>query len=400
MRITRSQPRARQRTRTAASGGLLALLAVASLAAVLGLPETAVAAQGEQREERRTFPARDGMTVELENLAGAVSIQGTAGGDIEIVATIHAESGNLADAQTLLGLLEVEFESDGGSIDVAVRYPVDRYTRYRYPRAGRGNSTNRTRYQGERVTVVSRDDDDAVTLYVDFTIRVPAGVSAGVENSAGDITAQDMQGDLSADTGSGNVTATGGAGSVEADTGSGNVEVARYTGDVSADTGSGDVEIREVTGNVSVDTGSGEIVVIDVEARRIDVGTGSGDILLRRVSGSLNADTGSGDIEAEDLRAGATLLADTGSGDVRLSGDLSQVEEIEIDTGSGDVELNMSAAPGMRIEVETGAGGINVDLPEMRVIVSRRNYFRGESGDGSANVTIESGSGSVRVRIR
>lgn len=297
--------------------GLVATVAVLAFGASLA---TAATAQ-QQREERRTFAGREGIEVGLENLAGRVTVEGTDGNDIEIVATIHAADGDRADAQTLLGLLDIEFDERGDELRVRVNYPVERFDKYRYPHGGSGS--HNTTYQRERVTVTLRNDDDAVTLYVDFVIHVPVGVSADIENNVGDVSASSMRGDFTADTGSGDVTATDITGDVEADTGSGNVEVDRVTGDVTAD---------------------------------------------------------------------------TGSGDIRFEGDLSGVRQIEIDTSSGDVVLDMSAYPGMTITIETGSGSIDVDLPDLQTQRSRRNYFRGTVGDGSADVVIDTGSGSVRIR--
>ncbi len=379
---------------------ILATLVVAIAIIAVGGPQLAIAAPAQQqREVNRSFPASAGMRIELENLAGTITLEGASGGQIEVAATIHADDGGGADAQTLLGLIEIEFESSNDELDIMVSYPVDRYERFHYPAPGRGRTRTTAEYQDERIVVTS-DDDDAVKVWVDFVIRVPQGVSADIENIAGSVSATDLGGDLTADTHFGDVTVSGGAGDVEADTGSGDVRVSDRDGDVSADTGSGDVDITDIDGDVSADTGSGDVTVIGVEGRRVEVDTGSGDVRLERVSGSLTADTGSGDIEAEDLRAGAVLSADTGSGDVVLSGDMSQVEDIQIDTGSGDVELNMSAAPGMRLTIDTGNGSINVDLPDLRTQTSRRNFFRGEVGDGSAEVNISTGNGNVRIRMR
>jgi hypothetical protein len=332
------------------------------------------------------------MTVELENLAGAVTIEGTPGGQIEIVGTIRAEGSN---AQSLLNELEITFEASGSVVEVNVEYPVDRYKVYRYPQEGR--SRTQTRYQGERVRVVSRNEDDAVTLYADFHLRLPHGVGADVENHVGNVSATGVHGSLTADTGSGDVTASDGIGSLNADTGSGDVRIQNYQGDVNADTGSGDVTVDGVRGDLNADTGSGDVDISDVEGRYILADTGSGDVTMDRVTGSIEADTGSGDVEIRDLMAGARLLADTGSGDVTMVGNLSQVEEIEIDTGSGGVEIRMSSAPGMRLLIETGNGSIDVDLPNLRITRSSKNYFRGESGDGQAEVTISTGSGSVSI---
>ena len=374
---------------------LLAML-VAGAQTVLIAPATGSPYQ-EQREVSRTFTARQGAVVDLENLAGEIAVEGTSGGEVEIVATIHAESGDQADAQTLLGLIDIEFDEDSDGINVDVTYPVDRFDKYRYPRRS-GSGESQTRYQDERVTVTGADNDDGVTLYVDFVIRVPAGVGATIENNVGNVSATGVEGELSADTGSGNVTASSGRGDVMADTGSGDVKVTDYNGEISADTGSGDVEISGVTGDVSADTGSGNVTLTDVQAQRVEADTGSGDIEFERVTGSLSGDTGSGDIVGSDLSGAETISADTGSGDVRLAGDMSQVRQIEIDTSSGDVELTMSAAPGMEITIETGSGGINVDLPGLTTTSSRRNSFRGTVGDGRARVNIDTGSGSVTIR--
>lgn len=376
---------------------VVGLVAACVVLAFGGSLATAATAQ-QEREERRTFAGREGIEVDLENLAGRVTVEGTDGGDIEIVATIHAAGGDRADAQTLLGLLDIQFDERGDRIRVRADYPVERFDKYRYPQSGRGSSNTQTTYHDERVRVTSRDDSDAVTLYVDFVIRVPAGVSVDIDNHVGNVSGSGMRGDFTADTGSGNVTVTGITGDVEADTGSGNVEIDRVTGDVSADTGSGDVEISDVTGDVSADTGSGSITLTDVQARDISADTGSGDIDMQRVTGNISVDTGSGDITGRDITAGASISADTGSGSVRFEGDLSGVRQINIDTSSGDVVLEMSAYPGMSFSIETGSGSIDLDLPGVTVERSRRSYFRGTVGDGSADVVIETGSGSVRIR--
>ena len=376
---------------------LLAML-VAGVQTVLVPPAVGAPFQ-EQREVRRTFTARQGATVDVENLVGEIVVEGTSGGEVEIVATINAESGSEADAQTLLGLLNIEFDESGDGIDVEVNYPVDRFDKYRYPRR-RGSGESQTRYQEERVTVTGADNNDGVTLYVDIVIRVPAGVGAAVENNVGNVSATGVEGELSADTGSGDVTVSSGRGEVAADTGSGDVTVTDYNGDISADTGSGDVEISGVTGDISADTGSGSITLTDVQAQWVEADTGSGDIEFERVTGSLSGDTGSGDIVGSDLSGAENISADTGSGDIRLAGDMSQVDQIEIDTSSGDVELTMTSVPGMEITIETGSGGINVDLPGLTTTSSRRNSFRGTVGDGRAQVNIDTGSGSVRISAR
>ena len=229
-----------------------------ALAAVITLSMgTPVVSAATTYQEQRTFSASAGATVDVENLVGEVTVEGTASGDIEIVATIHAESGSLADAQTLLSSVVIEFNEDGNSVDVKVVFPVDRFDKFRYPQTGRGGSNNQTSYRNHRVTVTSRDDDDAVTLWVDIEIRVPPGIAADIENKVGNVSATGMQGEFNADTSSGDVTARDGRGDVSVDTGSGDVVIDNVTGEVSPDTGSGNIEMERVSGSIYADTGSG-----------------------------------------------------------------------------------------------------------------------------------------------
>jgi DUF4097 and DUF4098 domain-containing protein YvlB len=377
------------------------VLSITAMAVALSVGGAAYAAPAqEQREERRTFSARSGASIDLENLAGRIRIEGKDGGDIEIVATINAADGSQADAETLFSLIDIQWDDDSdGDVNIEVDYPVERFDTYRYTgREGRFNT--QTTYQGERVSVTSRDDNDAVTLFVDFVIRVPAGIDVDIENEVGDVSATNMNGDIRAETGSGNVSVSDVTGAVDGDTGSGNVEVERVTGEVVADTGSGNIELTDVTGDVVADTGSGNITLTNVDGSSISADTGSGDINLIQVTGDVIADTGSGNIVGRNITSGARISADTGSGDVRLEGDLSGARQIEIDTSSGDVELDMSAYPGMTFTIETGSGRIDVDLPDLDTVRSRRSYFSGRVGDGAADVVIDTGSGSVRIRGR
>lgn len=387
----------------------IAMLVPISLAAALLLTAGAAPAAEHRETTSRQFDAAPGLVVELENLAGEIAITGGGGGgQVSIDATVTARADSDAEARKLAAGLTVDFERRGDRLIVRALYPVDRYTTYHYPLPsavgsglsgllGNGSRTS-TRYQGKKVTIVSRPKGGAVTLFADFELRLPAGVGADVENAAGDITATGVEGPLACDSGSGDIRASDGDGRLEADTGSGDVEVTDYRGDVGADTGSGDVRITRVTGSVSADTGSGDVEIEDIEGGVIEADTGSGGVRLASVRGEIEADTGSGEVEGRDLVATGSLRADTGSGGVSLQGDFSQVDEIEIDAGSGGVTLDGSSFPPMDIEISTGSGGIEVDLPGLEILVREKDQLEARYQGGGARLTIDTGSGRVRVR--
>jgi hypothetical protein len=358
-----------------------------------------------ERRVSRSFPAGKGMVVDLENLIGRVTLDGTPGGQIEVEGTLHAGGDSDEEANRLLDLLQVTFETVNDRIVVRAKYPLDRHTTYRDPgsRDRSGflgsfiNSKTMTRFQGHTVTVTSRKSG-AVTLWADFTLRLPKGTGATVRNVVGEIQATGVEGPLTLDTNSGRIAGSSCTGVLHAETGSGAMVFDGHKGDLTMETGSGEIELSRATGNVQAETGSGAVRLTDVTGASIEAETGSGEIDLSGVSGAISASTGSGDIDGRDLRADARLVAETGSGSVMLAGNLGGVRHIEISTGSGDVELDMTSVPPMRLLISTGSGDIDVDLPITRLIRSRGNTFEAIiGGGGEGRASIATGSGDVTV---
>lgn len=364
---------------TAAAGALLAL----------ALAGPAFAARQDKTVDR-SFPAP--RTLEVDNLAGAVSIERAAGSEVRVIGHIQAEGDSDARARELVDSIEIRFDPKGDRLVVAAVYPLDRWRKYAYPRQGDQNAdvpwplswlvdlgSSTVTYRGEKVTVVGRPSDSAPALFVDFRIEVPAGMALTVRNSVGAIGSRGVQGDQSLDTASGDVVASDGQGGLKVDTGSGDVTVTGHAGDVSADTGSGDVRFERVRGGtILADTGSGNVELVAVE-------------------GAVDANTGSGDVLGSDLVLGARLRADTGSGDVRLAGDFSAVTDLSIDTGSGDVALSVGKTPSLRLTITTGSGDVEVDLPDARLHKSHGDFVA-ELGSARGRGLIDTGSGDVVLR--
>ena len=373
------------------------LVASRSLAFFLALAISLGASAAEHTETiTKRFSGASGMVVDLENLAGQVTLRGGSG-EIVIEGTVHAEDSSGVSAQTLASKLRIDIAEKGDRLVVRALYPVDEYKTYSYP-GSEGSSwggSSSSRYQGEKVKVTSRK---GVTLYADFVIQLPSGVGATVRNRVGSIVAADIDGPFTADTGSGKIRSSGGVGNLDADTGSGDVEVRNHRGDINADTGSGDVSLSLVQGSIHVDTGSGDVTIEDSEGERIDADTGSGSVSLLDVEGEISADTGSGRVEGRNLRVTGDLRVDTGSGGISLEGDFSQVESMEIDAGSGGVDIKATALPGLDLDISTGSGGIDVDLPGLEILEKDRGTLRARTGGGGVRVAIDTGSGGVSIR--
>jgi hypothetical protein len=315
----------------------------------------------------------------VENLAGLMRVTPGSGNDVVAVATVHAESDELASS--------IRFErvtGEHGRPVLRVRYPLDRHTEYRYPG---GNSDGGllmglfpgartdTKYEGQRVHISGKK---GVLLYADVEVQVPRSrVAATFRNGAGPMEAHDVEGELRFETGYGPVRLTKTAGDVVADTGSGDVDATDSQGALKCDTGSGECVVTGFSGDRLVcDTGSGKVRVSSTSARSIEVDSGSGNVVLE-------------DADAEDLKV------DTGSGNVDVQSPGRRLAHIKADTGSGNVKLRLSADAGFEAHADIGSGDIVNHYPDAQAIVKRREVVGYRRGDGRIRIDVDTGSGDL-----
>lgn len=316
-----------------------------------------------------------GTEVAVYNLAGKARIVAGSGADV----TVRVTRGG-ADAERL----QVEAGTVRGVATLSVRYPGDQVV---YPELGRGSrATVRVRDDGTfgggsgGRTVEVRGSGRGTEAWADLVIEVPAGKRLAVHVAVGEIGATSVRSDLTLDTGSGSVTASG------------------VTGSLNVDTGSGSVSVTGSRGNVSVDTGSGSVMLRDVEGDEVSVDTGSGSVRGGGIrAGSLSVDTGSGSVDLDEVSV-PSVSVDTGSGSVQLAL-LRDVDLLEVDTGSGSVTIYAPENLGAQVDLETGSGGIDMDFA-VQVRSVRRDRVAGVLGDGRGTLTVETGSGGIRLLKR
>lgn len=340
-----------------------------------------VAAPASLVAQRQEFSLR-GQEVALYNIAGSLRVEGGTGDAVRVEITRQG-----ADAARL----RVETGPVRGRETLRVIYPGDRVVyRGATQRSRRWGSRTITRLRvaddgtfdgswddrGDRLEVVS--DGSGLDASADIRVIVPAGKSVDLNLAVGDATVTNVEGDIRLDVQAAEVTTSRTKGRLDLDTGSGSVSVTDADGEVTLDTGSGDVTVTGVKGRqLSMDTGSGELRASTIEVEDLGLDTGSGRVTLRGVSArNLSVDTGSGAVEIE-------LTAD--------------VDRMDVDTGSGGVTIAVPSSLGAELSVETGSGSIDVDVP-ITVRRSERRYLSGSIGDGKGRMSIETGSGGVRLR--
>jgi len=342
-----------------------------ALTALLGAPVTALA----QTPERRTLAGDD---VAVYNIAGVMQVVGGSGSEV----TVEITRGG-AEASKL----QIESGRVRGRESLRVIYP-DRRVIYREGDWGRWRSRTQLRVDDDGTFSDGRDRDgrsvdivssgDGLDAHADIRVVVPKGKKVSVYLGVGEAKIENVEGDIYVDVSSAPVTSSHTRGRLSLDTGSGEVRVTDAQGDVDLDTGSGSVEVNGIRGpRLTMDTGSGRVRGTDVVVDEMELDTGSGSVRLAQVqSKRITLDSGSGSVEL-DLRA--------------------DVESVRIESGSGGVTLGVPESLGAAIRIDTGSGGIDTDIP-IQVRKAERNYLSGTIGDGKGEISIETGSGGVRLR--
>lgn len=351
--------------------------ALAFLSLVFLIAPAAAPAADATRTLRLPLSASVGSRFAVENLAGSMRISAGSGGEVVVVATVHAESEELAAAVRL-----EQVSTEDGRPALRVRYPLDRESTLRYPgSAGNGKLFHRwggsseVRYDGRRVRV---SGSRGALLYADVEVQIPhKALDAVFRNALGPILADGVQGRVRLDSSSGAITVTHAQGDIVADTGSGDVDGSDLSGSFRCDTGSGECRVERFDGEtLSCDTGSGDVTLRDVSARRISLDTGSGNVGLTQ-----------GDAEE--------VSADTGSGDVRLTLSGQRLASVKADTGSGNVELGLAADAAFEARADIGSGDIVSRFDDARPILRDRKIVGYRRGDGRIRIEVDSGSGDL-----
>lgn len=204
-------------------------------------------------------------TLQINNFAGAILIRTGEPGVIHVVATRRGPG------RASLEDIEINWDEQENGLGITTRLP-------------RMRLSNRS---------------------VNLEIEVPEDTDVTVDNGAGEVIVEGIQGTLDLHTGAGDVRAAGGLAGGSLDTGAGSV---RYEGapleDLSLETGAGSITIflpLDADVDLDLDTGVGSVdvddfdVVGDTSRTNVDGTIGAGGPMIR-------AHTGAGSIDVRALR--------------------------------------------------------------------------------------------------
>ena len=294
------------------------------------------AGRGPEYTENFSRTVRIGRTgaLDLQNVAGDISVTGGGGDDVRIDAVKRVRHPNEAEAKALLSEIAIEVADRGGRVEVRTEYP------------------RRRNWSGG----------------VDFTLSVPRDASVSLRSVSGTVKVTNINGELRAETVSGDIITMTAKKLRVAKTVSGDVEISESEADeLSLGSVSGDVVVNRLKGSgFDAQSVSGDLRLTDVEIDHASIRSVSGDIdysgRLAR-NGRYQFQSHSGDIRVTPADArGFAIEASTFSGDVR-----------------SDYALTLQTSPG------------NSFTP------GRNRSVRGSFGDAGATLTLQSFSGDIVI---
>ena len=331
------------------------------------------------RTVRLELSGADASRFSVENLAGTTRIAPGSGDRVEIVATVHAESAELAGAVTLERVA-------GGPVPatIRVRYPYDRVSTFRYRAPGDHgddffgwSGSDTYEYDGHRVRVSRGHGRE---LYADVEVRVPAArVEARFVQLAGLVEAERLRGDL-------------GFRVANAD-----LRLRELDGKLNLEGSSGDVRARDVKGTWTSDFSSGDCDIVGFDGDLLSVHTTSGDASLRSVRVrrvEFESTSGGLRLAEADLQE---LSAEATSGDVAFEAAGASLRDVKIRTSSGDVSLRLPAESSFDVEADQSSGDMEVAFADGSARRHRDRIVGYRHGSGGAHIRVRTSSGDLTV---
>jgi len=190
------------------------------------------------------------------------------------------------------------------------------------------------------------------------------------------------------------------------------IEVRDVSGDVWAENIGGYAKLQSVSGDVSLMKGakggyvvtvSGDVKVADIKGD-IKTKAVSGDITVASLAGSVSAETVSGNVELKGLSAAKSVDVNVISGDITYQGALEKDGRYSLQSHSGDIDLYLPENSAFEFTCKTFSGDIRSDfkviIELMGSLKHARHDIRGEVNGGGADLSLETFSGDINLKIK
>ena len=282
----------------------------------------------EEKFEKTLDLVRNGKVI-IKNFSGNIEVKTWNKAQVQIDALKVSRATTLAKAKEDIAKVKIVITEENSTLRIKTEYP-------------KGPNKNLS-----------------VSIY--YTLMIPAEASINAYTMSGNVTCEDISGDLKAETVSGNVIVTGAKNGANCITVSGTVEVDNVIGDVKLHSVSGNVLANEIKGSVDADTVSGSVVLTNIT-------------------------------DADEIEASAI------SGKVKYEGDLASNGSYHLQTHSGRIEFIVPSSAAFDLDARTFSGSINSDFDiTVRGKIEKKS-LSGSVNGGGAEVELKNFSGSIYLK--
>lgn len=164
------------------------------------------------------------------------------------------------------------------------------------------------------------------------------------------------------------------------------ISVETVEGEVDVAGGDGLISLRSVQGSVKLRGARGRISVNSVN-EDVEVANSTGDIMAETVNGEITLET----VDA------ATVDASTINGDITYAGPIRTEGRYSLSTHNGDILLTVPEGTSANVSVSTFNGDFESEFPVPLSGTRKGKGFSFTLGSGSAQVTLESFQGTIRL---
>jgi DUF4097 and DUF4098 domain-containing protein YvlB len=290
----------------------------------------------------RSLDVSGPIRLELSNVAGDVSIVGSADGKVHVHGDVRVSSFGFGSPQKRLD-------------DILARPPVE--------------------LKGDTLRV-GKETTHMRNVAIAYSIEVPRDTEVNSASVSGSQSISGVSGPVVAESVSGTVRAQDIAHEVRLSSTRGSVTVENCGDDVHANSDSGAVVVSNAKGDVVAHSRSGEVEV-------------------RKPGGRVDADTASGTVDVHgsdgDVKAHAT------AGRVTVQGNPSKNNYWDLKTVSGSVNIAVPASASFHLSAGAVTGQISAQVPLM-IEEQGKHSLRARMGDGGGRVEIHTVSGAIEVQ--
>jgi len=282
----------------------------------------------EEKFEKTLDLVKDGKVI-IGNISGNIEVKTWNKAQVQIDALKVSRATTLAKAKENITKVKITITKENSTLRIKTEYPKER--------------------------------EKNLSVSITYTLLIPSAASINANTVSGNVTCEDIGGDLKAKTVSGNVIVSGAKNGANCSTTSGTVEVDDVIGDVKLHSVSGNVLADAIKGNVDADTVSGSVVLTNI--------------------------TDADEIEASTI-----------SGKVKYEGDIASNGTYHLQTHSGRVEFIVPSNAAFDLEARTFSGSINSDFDiTVRGKIEKRS-LSGSVNGGGAEVELKGFSGNVYIK--